>query len=49
VPSPPAGPVELPSGFGQLPGQAGEQAADLVAGQRDQLSVTGVAGGGLAS
>ncbi len=48
VPSSPPGPVQLRSGCGQLAGQAGEQAADLVAGQRDQLPVTGVDGSGLA-
>jgi hypothetical protein len=40
--------VQLCRWCGQLPGQAGEQAADLVAGQRDQLLVVRVAGGGLA-
>ena len=48
VPASPSGPVQLCRWCGQLPGQAGEQAADLVAGQRDQLLVVRVAGGGLA-
>ena len=44
----PSGPVQLHGGRGQLPGQPGEQAADLVAGQRDQLLITGTAVAGLA-
>ena len=40
--------MQLRAGCGQLPGQAGEQAADLVAGQRDQPLIVRVAAGGLA-
>jgi hypothetical protein len=39
--------VQLCGGCGRLPGHSGEQAADLVAGQPDQLLMAGVAGGGL--
>jgi hypothetical protein len=39
--------VQLCGGCGRLPGHSGEQAADLVAGQPDQLLIAGVAGGGL--
>lgn len=35
----PSGPVQLHCGSGQLLAQSGEQPADLVAGQRDQLVV----------
>ena len=45
VPASPSGPVQLCRWCGQLPGQAGEQAADLVAGQRDQLMSPGGGGG----
>jgi hypothetical protein len=47
VPAPPARPVQLCGGCGRLPGHSGEQAADLVAGQPDQLLIAGVAGAGL--
>jgi hypothetical protein len=39
--------VQLDGGCGQLLGQAGEQPADLVAGQRDQLAVALLAAAGL--
>ena len=43
----PSGPVQLHGGCGQLPGQSGEQAADLVAGQRDEQVIARVAAAGL--
>jgi hypothetical protein len=39
--------VQLRGGCGRLPGQAGEQAADLVAGQRDEQVIVRVAAAGL--
>ena len=44
----PSGPVQLRCGRGQLLAQPGEQPADLVTGQRDQLIVAGVVVGWLA-
>ena len=46
VPAPPPGPVQLRRWCGRLTGQAGEQAADLVTGQRDQPLIVRVAAGG---
>jgi hypothetical protein len=48
VPAPPPGPVQLRRWCGRLTRQAGEQAADLVTGQRDQPLIIRVAAGGLA-